>query len=539
MKNQLCFKVAAYVRLSREDGDKAESDSIGNQLKLIETEVRNDEALMLIDTYIDDGFTGTHFQRPGFQRMLSDIENGKINCVIVKDLSRFGRDYIDTGKYLERYFPEKGVRFISIMDNIDSMKQTYDMLLPIKNIFNEQYARDISRKIHASVTTRQKAGEFIGAFASYGYQKDPHNKNKLIVDEYAADVVRRVFQLYIAGYGKLRIAGILNEEGIVCPSEYKRMNGDNYKNCNRLSSTSYWTYSTINRMLQNEIYIGNMVQGKSVQHMRGRAEPKSREEWIVVPDTHEAIIEKDTWNKVQGLLKRRTRNLDLNTNKGIFTGFLKCGDCGRALVRRKSWSRAGSQTEEKYNYYCGTYVRSGRKYCTPHSIPHSVLEKIILDDLETIIQSIDNLKTLIAEQKIHANDVNVQMLEKEKRKIAVELERNRKLKKGVYEDYKEGFLEQEEYIAYRQDYVKAETMLEKQMEALIKRQEKGAVVDVFDSDWVKRLMELKAVETLDRSIVVEMIHEIVVCQNNKIKITYHFSNELENLFHEIYSQKDE
>ena len=195
MGRQTYFSVAEYIRLSREDGDKVESDSIGNQRKLIAEYLKNKEEFIVYDTYIDDGFTGTNFERTAFKRMIADIKAGKVNCVIVKDLSRFGRDYIDTGKYLERFFPDNDVRFISITDNIDSIKQAYDMLLPIKNIFNEQYARDISKKVHAAMNTKQKAGEFIGAFASYGYKKSLADKNKLVIDEYAANVIRRIFEI--------------------------------------------------------------------------------------------------------------------------------------------------------------------------------------------------------------------------------------------------------------------------------------------------------------------------------------------------------
>lgn len=276
---------------------------------------------MRYDTYVDDGFSGINFNRPAFRRMMGDIEEGKVNCVIVKDLSRFGRDYIDTGRYLERYFPDRKVRFISVTDNIDSYKQAYDMLLPIKNIFNEQYARDISRKIHASVVTRQKAGEFIGAFASYGYRKSPADKNRLVIDPYAAGVVKRIYALYLKGYGKNRIANILNEEKIPCPSEYKSLNGEHYRNSNRLESTSYWTYSTINRILQNEMYTGNMVQGRKKQQMRSRARAVEKENWIVVPGTHEAVIDEGTWEKVQTLLKCRTRSLDLSRNISVLQVF--------------------------------------------------------------------------------------------------------------------------------------------------------------------------------------------------------------------------
>ena len=269
MKKSELFYTAVYIRLSREDGDKEESDSVGNQRKLLTEYVSKMENLIIYDVYVDDGYTGTNYNRPGFKRMIADIEERKVNCVVVKDLSRFGRDYIDTGRYLERVFPELGVRFISLSDGIDSIRQTYDMLLPLKNIFNEQYARDISKKVRATVKSKQKAGEFIGSFTSYGYKKSPADKNKLVIDEYAAEVVRKVFRLYVGGMGKLSIAKLLNAEGILCPSEYKMANGLNYKNGNRLESTSYWTYSTINIMLKNEMYRGNMVQGKKHQRSGG------------------------------------------------------------------------------------------------------------------------------------------------------------------------------------------------------------------------------------------------------------------------------
>lgn len=523
--------MAAYIRLSREDGDKAESDSIGNQKKLITDYLKDKDDFILYDTYIDDGFTGTNFNRPSFYRMITDIDAGNVNCVIVKDLSRFGRDYIDTGKYLERYFPDNEVRFISITDNIDSIKQAYDMLLPIKNIFNEQYARDISKKVHASMKTKQRAGEFIGAFASYGYRKSPADKNKLVIDEYAAEVIRKIFNLYIEGYGKIRIAAILNESGIACPSEYKKINGDNYRNSNRLDSTSYWTYSTINRILQNEMYIGNMVQNKKSQKMRGKPKVQDKEAWIVVKGTHEAIINEETWNKVQDLLKRRTRSLDLNSNISIFAGFLKCGDCGRSLVKKiRTQGHGGGNV----NYYCGTYVRSGRQYCTPHPIPHWILEKIIFEDLNTIIQRIDNLREVI-EQTQSTIVTGKRTNENEKNRLTAELEKVQKLKKAVYEDYRSELISKDEFVTYRQDYLKKEDLLEKQLASIDKQQEK-ATPDIFDNPWIKRLLELKSVEKLDRDIVVEMIHEIKVFENHKIKITYIFSNELEIFFQKCIRQ---
>ena len=529
------FNVAIYIRLSREDGDKEESDSVGNQRKLLTEYVAKKEDFILYDTYVDDGYSGTNFNRPDFKRMIADIEEGKVNCVVVKDLSRFGRDYIDTGRYLERYFPELGVRFISVTDGIDSMKQAYDMLLPIKNIFNEQYARDISKKIQATVKSKQKAGEFIGAFTSYGYKKSPANKNKLVIDDYAADVVRRIFSLYIQGYGKQRIAKMLNADGILCPAEYKKVNGENYKNWNRLESTTYWSYSTVNSILHREMYVGNMVQGTKHQRMRSKQKKMPKEDWIIVENTHEPIIDKETWEKAQSLLTKRTRELDLETNKNIFAGFIKCGDCGRSMVKNM-WRRAdGSKT---YSLYCGTYKRIGKEYCTPHTLPMAVLEEIVLGDLKAIIDSVDNLKELVQAQSFTTSKVK-KITDTELSKVKVELERVKKLKKSIYEDYRDELISKEEFLSYREDYLKKEELYFKQIEALEEKKKDNVTEDVFEIPWLKRLLELKDIKALDRDIVVEMISEIKVYENRKIKITYNFGNELEHLFSNVYSVESE
>ena len=520
------FYVAAYIRLSKEDGDKEESDSVGNQRKLITRYLNGKDEFILHDCYIDDGFSGTNFNRPSFQRMISDIEAGVIDCVIVKDLSRFGRDYIDTGKYLERYFPDHDVRFISITDNIDSAKQSYDMLLPIKNIFNEQYARDISKKVYASMNMKQKAGDFIGAFPSYGYKKSPVNKNKLLIDEYAADIVREIFSLYIQGVGKLSIAKRLNAKNIPCPSEYKRLNGENYKNPRRLKNASYWTYSTIHTILQNEMYIGNMVQGTRHQRLRGKQRALDRKDWIIVENTHDPIIDLETWEKTQRLLAIQHRDLDLETNKSIFAGFLKCGDCGRSMMKNY-WRRVDGSYS--YAFYCGTYKRNGKQYCTPHALPMRVLEKIVLDDLNILLQEVSDLQKLVADQSIE-NLSTMKIWDAEEFRLQTELEKILKMKKSLYEDYKDELISRDEMISYRKDYVKKENLISKQLDALKKKKQESSNIDAFEHPWVKRLLQLGRIEKLDRNIIIEMIDEIIVYENRKIKIRYNFSNELEALF---------
>lgn len=519
------YYTALYIRLSCEDGDREESDSVVNQKKLLQSYILSREEFVLYDIYVDDGYSGTNFKRPAFERMIQDIEQGNVNCVLVKDLSRFGRDYIDTGRYLERFFPEHEVRFISVADGIDSMKQVYDLMLPIKNIFNEQYARDISRKIQATISQKQRDGEFIGSFASYGYKKSETNRNKLVIDEYAAEIVRRIFSMYLQGYGKQKIARILTQEGVLCPSAYKMLNGSNYKNHNYKNDT-YWTYSTINTILHKEIYAGNMVQGTKHQDMRKKQKLIDQEDWIVVENTHEPIIDQETWEKTQSLLSKRTRKLDLESDKHIFAGFVKCGTCGRPMARIKWKNKNGTSNTR---LYCGTYKRFGKEYCTPHSIPAGDLEKIVINDLKMMIRNVESLEPYVREQlsyKAEKTNTSRQLakLYEEQKKIL-------RLKKSVYEDYKEDIISKEEYMIYRQDYRQKEEMLSKQI-ALMEKPACDSSENIADYPWIKKLLELKEIEELNRTIVVEMISEVVVFEDRKVKIVYNFSDEMACLFSE-------
>ena len=331
------WKIALYLRLSNDDGDKNESDSISSQRNITSNFVKsNIQDGKIIDIFVDDGFTGTNFDRPNFKRMIKSINNGDINCVVVKDLSRFGRDYINVGNYLERYFPLHDVRFIAINDGYDTLNSSNndDFVMPIKNIFNAQYSKDISKKVKSSFRSLQSEGKFVGAFASYGYKKNEKDKHKLVIDKPAAIIVRRIFNLFISGQGKISIARILNADKIPCPSEYKKLNGLKYTNGQKLELTKYWTYSTVNNILKNQIYIGDMVQNKSIRKfVRSKAEKNPKEDWIIIEGTHEPIIDKHTWNLAQELLKKNTRQPNLDSNVGLFAGYIECGNCNRAMSK--------------------------------------------------------------------------------------------------------------------------------------------------------------------------------------------------------------
>lgn len=523
------YNTAIYIRLSKEDGDKEVSNSVSVQRTMLKDYVQSHDDLVLYDIYIDDGFTGTNFNRPDFQRMISDIENGNVNCVIVKDLSRLGRDYIDTGNYLQKYFPRKRVRFIAVTDHIDnSGNEDYDMLLPIRNIINEQYARDISVKVQSSFKTKQKSGEFVGAFCSYGYMKSPIDKHKLIIDDEAASVVKKIFSLYVNGHSKLGISRMLNENGIPCPTEYKKRKGQKYVNSNKLGTTTYWTYSTINKILNNEMYCGHMIQGKTKRRMKEKPVVLTQEEWIVVENTHEPIITKELWEKAKHAQSIRTRQLNLNDNIGLFCGLIVCGDCGRALHKKVD--------KGKYTYYrCGSYVTYGKEYCTSHNISEKILIEIILLDVNSLIQKIENLINVVIEKQNSRFNTKIDSHEKEILRIEKELEKVKYLKKSVYEDYKDNLITKAEFISYREEYSEKETLLENSINELKNTIQSFDVESIIQSEFIQKLLNMKKMEVLTREILLELIDKITVYNDNRIKITYTFSNEL-NILQEFIEE---
>lgn len=296
MKKQL-FNVAMYLRLSRDDEDidgskKSESNSIGSQREIIRTYIREHDDMDLYDIYVDDGFTGSNFDRPEFKRMISDIEAGKVNCVIVKDLSRFGRDYIEAGRYIQKTFPALSVRFIALTDHYDSFNADSgesSIVLPVKNFINDSYCRDISTKVKSQLEVKRKNGEFIGAFAVYGYLKNPKNKNQLVVDDYAADIVKKIFMWKLEGLSALAISKKLNELGILSPMEYKKSNGVHFSTGFAVNTKTRWSSVAIKRVLTNEVYLGHMVQGKreKVNYKVKKIVDKPEEEWARVERTHD------------------------------------------------------------------------------------------------------------------------------------------------------------------------------------------------------------------------------------------------------------
>ena len=375
MKAGSTYKAALYMRLSKDDDGTPESASITTQRKMLRSYAA-DQGFQVFDEYVDDGWSGTNFDRPDFKRMIADIEAGKVNLVLTKDLSRLGRDYITAGQYTEIYFPSKGVRYIAINDGYDS-DSPYTDIAPFKNVINEMYARDTSKKIRSAFTTKMRDGAYIAAFAPYGYQKDPADKNHLVVDTQSGEIVKQIFRLAANGALPIEIARTLNAQGTPSPAVYRCMTHEGL-DVNQYSQRQEWTSATITKMLRNVVYLGHTAQGKTtrVSFKSHLTVSNPRDEWIVVENTHEALVDAETFD----LVRRRSASRTCG-KKGafynLFSGIAKCADCGKnmsATGTRKKGSPA--------NLTCGGYKLYGADECSNHFIDYNVLYEIVLTSLK-------------------------------------------------------------------------------------------------------------------------------------------------------------
>lgn len=385
--NNIDYKVGIYIRLSREDEEKEkyqESESIGNQRTLLMEYIKENK-LNFISEYVDDGVSGTSFDRPAFNRMISDIEAGKINMIITKDLSRLGRNYVQSGLYIENYFPEHEVRFVAILDNIDTAyDNSNNDIAPFKSILNEMYAKDTSKKINSVLQTKRNNGEYLGT-APYGYKKDPENKYHLIIDEEAANVVKLIYEKYLSGFGTMQIADYLSEKKIPIPSDYNKRNRG-------IKSLTYglWQQSTVRFILSNEIYTGAVIQGKrkKVSFKSKKFIDLPEEDWIKIDNMHEAIISKEDFERAKKVINA-TKGSRVVQNDYLFKGLLRCYDC-KGYIGIRSPDKHG-------NVYgrCQRYGRFGKfDVCSPHNFNYQVFEEQMLDVLREVCREYTNKKQL-------------------------------------------------------------------------------------------------------------------------------------------------
>jgi len=380
ISNPMDYHAALYIRLSKEDENDGPSESVNNQQSLL-NEFTQQHRLSVYDTYIDDGWSGTNFDRPGFQRMISDIEARRVNMVITKDLSRLGRDYILTGHYMERYFPEHRVRYISLLDGIDTgVDSTANDITPFRAIMNDMYAKDISKKISSVKHDKQRKGLFIGGKPVYGYKMHPTEKNKIVIDVDAAPIVRRIFGMAIEGMSCRQIAIHLNAEGIPTPATYAGLPVPNPG-----PYTGLWSSERISDMLQNETYIGSMVQGRSrkINYKSKKCIKQDQRDWIVVAGTHEPIVDCETFAKVRTLMESRKRTRS-RTYDFLLKGLIFCHECGHplAVINRKTASG-----EDRLIFVCRTYQRFTKAgVCTSHTIKEQTVTRAVAEKVKEVCQ---------------------------------------------------------------------------------------------------------------------------------------------------------
>ena len=521
------YRAALYVRLSKEDGDKEESDSIVNQKDLIRAFLADKPDIHICAECVDDGYSGANFDRPSFKRMIRDIEAGRIDCVVVKDLSRFGRNFVEAGRYIDQIFPALGIRFIAVNDNYDSINgrtSSDKILIPFKNLINDAYCRDISIKVRSQLDIKRKKGDFIGSFAVYGYWKDPSDRHKLVVDEYAAAVVRDIFRWKLEGASQQRIADRLNGRGELSPMEYKRFCGLQYKSGFHVKPKAKWTAVAIGRILRNEFYVGTLVQGRRTtpNHKVKKTIQKPSEEWVRVEDSHPAIVEKEDFLAVGRLLMQDTRVAPKEETVYLFSGLAFCGDCRQNMVRN-SVCRNG----KTYVYYiCGN--NRTNKACSSHRISEAALtEAVFLSLKEHIANILDVERVLQYIETLPIHREEVQKADAQLVKKQEEISRYSRLKKTLYESLSDGLIDKEEYLELKSGYdmkiadaKAASEKLKEELEGLLQNR-------TGTSLWIERFKKYQNITELTRHIAVTLIERILVFEDSRIEIRFRYQYDYE------------
>ena len=505
---------------------KDDSNSVKNQRDLLgDFYQRHMDEFESAVEYVDDGHTGTDANRENFQRLLADVMSGKINCVIVKDLSRFARNYSDAGSLIDNLFVQMGVRFISLAENVDSYlnpDSVSNIIVPITNVMNDNYCYQTSKKIRQVFDYKRRNGQYIGSFAPYGYIKDPANKHQLLVDTEAAETVKRVYSMLLQGSSKRAIALYLNEHGIPSPTAYRRKKGLPVSSA--VADDPMWGARMIHEILTNPIYTGDLVQGrrrvKSYKVHQIEAVPE--EEWVRVPDTHEAIISHETFDKVQALLVRDTRTSPKGREVHLFSGFLKCADCGKSITR--------SQSGKNIYYACSTYKNRSRTACTMHSIKHNRLEAAVLFAIQYQVNTAVSYSALIARinsaplKKSQSHRLNDQIAAKEK-----ELTRITRYKQSLYQDWKDGEITQQEYRDMKADYERQAAELADVLARL--NAERAELLNGVDKEHpaLVAFAKYQSIETLTREILTDLVDHIKIYENGNISVHFKFADEFRRI----------
>lgn len=538
-KEKQIYKAALYLRLSRERVNDllGESDSIVNQEALIRAYLKAYPEISVCHVFKDDGWSGVDFERPAFQKMMQKIYDGEINCVIVKDLSRLGRNHTETGKYISRIFPAFGVRFIAVNDGVDSLKQNDDydnIIIPFKDLLNDSYSRDISVKTRSTFEMKRKQGLYVSAFPRFGYMRHPENKNKLIIDEEAAVIVREIFQWCIEGMGNTRIAKKLNEMHFPAPKEYRELK---MRGAKRVSEKNGWYPLAINRILRDETYTGVMTQGKftTPNYKVKKVIRRPDEEVSRIEDAFEPIISKKEFEMVQQLLTK-----DVRTSPGKkciypLSGFLFCSDCGGSMIRK-----AVKHKDKRYEYYvCGEH-QYNKQVCFYHQINREYLETAVLEAMNLQLRMLFQVDEYL--QCAEVFPLQQEEVEKCQIQIANLIEQKQKYKKllvSSYTDYKEEILTMEEYKEFKAEY--ESRIFEMEQSILLLEDEKKKIIEKkkMDISWVRDFKEEEKITELSRRLIIAMIDKIFVSDSKNIKIVFRYEDEVNNILRQIKEERGE
>ena len=500
-----------YMRLSQEDERQGESVSIDNQ-RIILRKYAEEHGFEIHDEYIDDGVSGTTFQRPEVQRLLDDAKTGVINTIIVKDLSRFGRNYIEVGQYVDYVFPAFGIRFIAIQDNVDTENRDSGAMemMPIMNVFNEWHAANTSKKIRAVLKANAREGKYHARKAPYGYVKGTDEKKTPIIDEEAAAVVKRIFEMRASGLSPHKIADILNAQGIMNPSRYSM---EKYGVVGRKENMGLWSFCAINSILNNPTYLGHMAQQRwsSISYKNHKRYKRDESEWIVVHNTHEAIVTQELWNKVREVEKSVAQGR--KTKKGYthpLSGFLYCADCG-GKMKMNSIIRNG---KVDLNFNCGNHMRLGKSYCFSHFIQAKDLEAIVLDDIKEMAQRIVLDEKTIREEYIRHNaEVQEKSIKAAKKELQAKRKRTEELSRLMqiaYEDRLKGKMPEDICIGFIQKYSEEQKKLEVEIAELEERLTQTENTMQSADEFIRNIKKYLEAPELTREMCYELIERIIV-----------------------------
>ena len=527
------YQVGFYLRLSDKEAKERDSESIENQFALLKDFIKNKPDFRLISTFTDDGKTGTNFKRSGFEQMMDEVRSGRINCIIVKDLSRFGRNYLEAGHYIEHVFPFLNVRFIAVTDGFDTLTATpaqLAYLIPLKNIMNENYARDISKKERSAKKVLRKKGCFLGAYAMYGYEKTS-DKHVIGVDPEAAVHVKTIFDLCEKGYSDSAIAKYLNERKVLCPARYKYEKGI-VKNA-KYANTSGWYPQTISGILTSRVYIGDMVQGaRRSKEIKGKKEVVPMSERDIVSGTHEAIISKEQFDRVQEIRMDRHRQYEKmiqenrrlagkSENSGILKGKVFCGDCKRAMVRKHIKS-----CKDKYRYVCDMHEKTGQ--CSRKFLPEQELFEMLGCLIRRQIEAACQVKEWLHSRK---QEEARELSRSQQTLRETEDKRNRLVQKiaALYQDWKEGILDQDEYLYMKKRYEEELTGCEGEREELMGRKQEYILAYTSENPALKAVSEIPNDFLLSRELVDRLIEKIEIYEGNRVRVSFKFQDEMQRL----------